>query len=290
MNSYLHKLKEISIDNKYFKIYSSIINKNYFNSNSGKSKLNYAEKHHIFPSCICTEYEKKDNENIVMLTAKEHFIVHRLLTKFITEKKILNKMHFAVFCMTRKDKKQERYKTTSRTYEYLKANISIAKKGNPAPNKGIPMKEEQKEKLRKPKSEECKKKISESKKGKKITPEQSRNKSIRSMGEGNGFYGKKHSNETKAHLSKVKTGSKMSFRSEEHKKKLSLVLSGRKISDEEKEKRKNTQLRGEAHQFFGGLPDHMFIVCQYCEKRISKSMHTRWHGEKCKFKNHTDQT
>lgn len=290
MKQYLSKLSLISEPNKYYKIYCDLINRNYYISKNFKSKLDYKENHHIYPSCICSDIEKKDKENIVSLTAKEHFIAHRLLTKFILDKTLLDKMHFAVFCMTRNDNKQQRYSINSRTYETLKKNISAIRLGKEPSNKGKSMSENQKEKLRKPKSEECKRKISESKKGKKITPEQSKEKSLRSLGKGNNFYGKNHTIETRKHLSEIKTGSKLSFRTEEHKKNLSKALKGRKISDLEKEKRKNTQLRGEDHQFFGGLPDHMFIVCHYCEKRISKSMHTRWHGEKCKFKNHTDQT
>lgn len=28
------------------------------------------------------------------------------------------------------------------------------------------------------------------------------------------------------------------------------------------------------------------IICKYCQQSLTTSMHTRWHGEKCKYKNH----
>lgn len=57
----------------YKKIYINIINK------AKNRELNdYVEKHHIIPKCV----GGPDNEeNIVKLTAKEHYLVHKLLVK-----------------------------------------------------------------------------------------------------------------------------------------------------------------------------------------------------------------
>ena len=274
---YLEKLSLLSENNKYFRIYCELINR------SSRQKDAYVEKHHIFPSCICSSYEKTDKNNIAYLSPREHFIVHRLLTKFIKCKQLKSKMHFAAFCMTRSNKSQERYKTNSRTYSILKENMSKSRKGISPSNKGIPMPEEQKDKLRKPKSEETKRKISESKTGKKHL-----NPSLKSReGFNNNFYGKTHTEETRKLLSDIKTGSKLKFRTDEHKKNISKALSGRRLTEEEKETRKLTYCKGEDHPFYGGLPDHMKITCEHCSKIISKSMYTRWHGPKCKLKSHT---
>ena len=62
------------INNKYKSWYNSIIQKA-----NNRTISTYKEKHHILPRCL----GGKDNqENLVELTAREHFIVHMLLCKF----------------------------------------------------------------------------------------------------------------------------------------------------------------------------------------------------------------
>lgn len=56
----------------YEKIYNQIIERAKL-SNRIKSKENYFEKHHIIPKCLGGDNEK---ENLVLLTAREHFICH----------------------------------------------------------------------------------------------------------------------------------------------------------------------------------------------------------------------
>jgi hypothetical protein len=53
------------------------------------------------------------------------------------------------------------------------------------------------------------------------------------VGKGNGFYGKRHTIETKLKMSKIRTGKIMT---EETKQKLSIVLTGKKRTDETKQK------------------------------------------------------
>jgi hypothetical protein len=287
MNIYLEKLRSFSDENKYFKIYCSIIERSkslYESKKDANNKLGYTEAHHIFPSAFCAEHEIKDANNISHLTAKEHYIVHRLLTKFMLTAEMKNKMIFAVWNMTRKSSNQKRHQVSSRTYNIVKQNMAEAKKGQPAHNKGIPLSEEHKEKLRYVRSEETKRKISKAKKG---VPKSEKCKSHLSKinaGENNPFFGKKHSEEIRKQLSLAKTGCKLPERTEEHRQKLSNSLKGRKISEEEKEKRKETYVRGANHPFYGGLPDNMKTVCKHCGITVSKGLHTRWHGEKCKSK------
>ena len=63
---------------KYTKVYNNLIKKGKLRK-LDKSKLNfYTEKHHIIPSCIGGN---DDSDNLVLLTAREHFIAHWLLAK-----------------------------------------------------------------------------------------------------------------------------------------------------------------------------------------------------------------
>ena len=144
----------------------------------------YKERHHIIPRCI---NGSDDTENIVELTAKEHYLAHRLLTEiYPTNPKI--KYAFWMMCSMKTDS-QKRYEISARSYEYSKKliayrseetrkkisnslkdsykngsrsrwnigkkmppefgeAISKAKKGMVGTNTGIPMSEEQKEKIR----------------------------------------------------------------------------------------------------------------------------------------------
>jgi hypothetical protein len=77
-------------------------------------------------------------------------------------------------------------------------------------NKGLKMSEKQKEKLRKPKSEECKKKISNAKKGKHLSENHKKQISLGLTGELNPFYGKQHTIQTKQKISNANKGRKFS--------------------------------------------------------------------------------
>jgi hypothetical protein len=59
-----------------------------------RSKLEgYSEKHHILPKCMGGSDLKS---NLVYLTAKEHFIVHALLSRIYPDN---NKLQFAFYLM-----------------------------------------------------------------------------------------------------------------------------------------------------------------------------------------------
>jgi hypothetical protein len=100
-------------NNKYTKWYNNII------FNRRQNPLNnsvYQEKHHIIPKSLGGSNKK---ENIVSLTAREHFICHRLLVK-MTEGKNKAKMSYAIrTMMNRENPYQKRYKVTSKTYELI---------------------------------------------------------------------------------------------------------------------------------------------------------------------------
>lgn len=69
----------ININMNYKLIYNKIIHKAKL-ENRIKSPLNYYEKHHIIPKSIGGNNTK---DNIILLNAREHFLCHWLLWKFV---------------------------------------------------------------------------------------------------------------------------------------------------------------------------------------------------------------
>lgn len=67
----------IFIDNKYTKWYYAIIQ----NANQRVGNTDYIEKHHIIPRSLGGN---NNTENLVKLTAREHFVCHLLLTKMVS--------------------------------------------------------------------------------------------------------------------------------------------------------------------------------------------------------------
>jgi hypothetical protein len=99
----------------YQKIYNQIIERAKIRQLS-----NYKEKHHIIPKCIGGLDIK---ENIVELTAKEHFICHMLLCEIYPKE---NKLKHALFLMAigKQKIKEKTYIINSRLYERLKIDYS----------------------------------------------------------------------------------------------------------------------------------------------------------------------
>jgi hypothetical protein len=128
------------LQNKYTRIYNLIVER-------AKHRIldSYYEKHHIIPQSLGGTNEK---ENIVHLTAREHFICHLLLTR-MTNGTNRSKMYQAAWMMASCfGKNQERYKINNRLYEKLKIEMSSIKKSMTTWNKGITPKDETRLKLR----------------------------------------------------------------------------------------------------------------------------------------------
>lgn len=107
------------IENKYKKWYMSIVESARTRDISG-----YVEKHHIIPKSL----GGKDNkENLVSLTAREHFVCHLLLTKFTTGED-LHLMRFALGKFVQNSSLQQR-KFNSWEYSKVRESISIARTG-----------------------------------------------------------------------------------------------------------------------------------------------------------------
>lgn len=111
----------LSEDNKYFKWYWNICNRA---KERILSEEMYVEKHHIYPKSIFG-----DNNYIVKLTAREHYIVHKLLwwglrTKYGYENYLTRKMVYAFTCMTLESTFQNRINHNSKDYEFLRLALS----------------------------------------------------------------------------------------------------------------------------------------------------------------------
>lgn len=128
------------IENKYTKWYYSIINRA-----SSRNLSEYCERHHIIPKSLGG---KDDDDNIISLTAREHFVCHRLLVK-MTSGSDKSKMSQAAWMMVVVGKGQTRYKVNNRTYEKLRLEMSKVKKSMSTWNKGITPKDITRERLRK---------------------------------------------------------------------------------------------------------------------------------------------
>jgi len=95
-------IEELSLENKYFRIWVSIIKnakKRACDKIEAKNKIGYVEGHHIVPKSFDLGGET-DPENIVYLSAKEHILIHRLMCKFVQNEykvKSLRAFHCMVF-------------------------------------------------------------------------------------------------------------------------------------------------------------------------------------------------
>lgn len=108
------------INTHYWNRYKKFIN---YIFSLGKRSLNYTEHHHIIPRCINVSlYTNPDN--IISLTAREHFIAHKMLSYcFLDHTVEYNKLMYAFNAMSNlKMKYHERddINITSREYEKLK--------------------------------------------------------------------------------------------------------------------------------------------------------------------------
>jgi len=165
----------------YQKIYNQIIERAQIRQLEG-----YSEKHHIIPKCLGGNNKK---ENLVKLTAREHFLCHWLLFRIYQANQGLAYSFWIMSNRYLKDKKQ-----SSRSYQEAKEAFSKLRKGQKHS-------EMAKEKLRNNKERGMK--ISISLKGSKRTELTKNNQSLARLG-------KKESLETRQRKSKTLTGMKKS--------------------------------------------------------------------------------
>jgi len=109
----------------------------------------YYESHHIIPTCLGGDGSVKQwatHENIVLLTAREHFLCHWLLHEMYPDNYKLARA-FNLMCKL-ENPKQLRYRPSSRIVEYAKEVDRKTRVGNTGFWKGKKLSEETKEKIR----------------------------------------------------------------------------------------------------------------------------------------------
>jgi hypothetical protein len=108
----------------YIKIYNKIIERAKY-----RVLEEYKEKHHIVPKCLGGN---NNEENIVELTAREHFLCHILLCEIYPNNRDL---WYALFLMSinKNKRKGQKYKVTSREYERIKTEWNKHSKGRKKP-------------------------------------------------------------------------------------------------------------------------------------------------------------
>lgn len=272
------------IESKYRHWYYKIIERATQRANrrlSANQILGYSERHHIIPKCMGGGNNK---ENLVYLSAREHFICHLLLIRFV-EKEYIRKMKFALGKFIQNCKLQDR-KFTSRQYDIIRKSISEARtgfrhteetikkiseghKGQIPWNKGLSLPsitEEHKEILSLlyksrtfeerfgEKSEDIKRKISESK-----------------IGKSSGMLGKIHSDETKDKMKKSKPDG--------FGEKVSKSRIGMQFSEEHMENLKKANIENGLKR--RGIR-RIKLVCPHCGKEGGNSQMKRYHFDKCK--------
>lgn len=79
-----------------------------------KSSEEYFEEHHIFPRSLFPEY-KRNKHNLVLLTAREHYLAHKLLCKIWPSRS----MYAAIWQMSMRSRKADsQYKKVVSAHEY----------------------------------------------------------------------------------------------------------------------------------------------------------------------------
>lgn len=202
----------------YKKHYNNLINTRKELSRSKKDDI--FEKHHILPKCLGGSDEKT---NLILLTPKEHFIAHLLLTQMY-EGKIKAKMCYAFMIMCTVNQKQSR-KISSSQYDLAKKLISENCRGVNASFYGKKLSKETKENISKRMKgdKNPSRKFGAWNKGLKTGPQSEETKQKRA----DSIRGQKRSKESKK---KMSLSAKGKIKSEIHKKNLSSSADKQKLS------------------------------------------------------------
>lgn len=228
----------------YSKIYNSLI---LSAAETPPGKGEYTETHHIIPRCLGGD---DSSENLVKLTARQHFLAHWLLYKMYRT----SALAFAWHGMCRVSQGQEERTISSHMYQYAKRARSDVMR-------------------------------------------------ISSIGAGNNFYGKTHTSEAKAKMSKAHTGKVYKTdaqiqewvesvarkpKTDDHKSKIGRPGLGVLQNIHTKE---IIRVPLSDERFSSGdwvnprvLTPERKMKCLYCDVATTGSNLKRWHNENCKGK------
>ena len=224
----------------YQRIYDQIIENRKINKLEG-----YKENHHIIPRSLGGT---NDTDNIVKLTAREHFICHVLPTKFTTGTD-RHKMLYAANMMSQISRDyQSRYIPKSKIYEMLKKEFGQMHSTRLA---GKQLTVEHRNKIsqslkgRVSTPETIQKRVAKNT-GKKRTPEQKERMSLAQKGKNPTQYTVEQKIDISKKISKALKGKP---KSKEHKQKLSDYFTGRSTGKRsEATKQKMRKPKSEAHR------------------------------------------
>ena len=245
--------------NKYNNWYNNITKNAKTRTVSG-----YTERHHIIPRSLGGA---DTEDNLVNLTAREHFICHWLLVK-IYSGKARAKMIYALNGMKRNGQYTQRYETkiTSRVYENLRKEFSIVHsatmKGRPAHNKGVPASVAQIEKNKK--------------------AAEGRVMSAESIAKGVAKRkGQKRTTEQKENISKSLKGKVRGPMSDQQKEAISKGTKGKA-----KPKTQGVAISATVAKLLaeGKHYTQTKLQCPHCPVRASKARYNAFHGNNCKHK------
>lgn len=238
----------------YKKIYNDFIS-----DRLNKQEINgYYEVHHIVPKSYGGS---DDSENLIKLTAKDHFFAHELLAKIYKGKMIfaLNMM-----CRTREVTHKSKH-----IYEIFKKQISeeISKV-----NKNKIVRQETRDKLSKifkgRKHSEERKEINRQSQIGKTMPDEVKEKISKAL---------KGRKKPEGHGAKIAEINRNRVFTEEHRRNISESLKGKKIPEERIK-------RGiETRKARGFVPQRV-VECPYCKKNGGIVNMHRYHFENCKLK------
>jgi hypothetical protein len=180
----------------YQKIHDQIINRVKL-ENRKKGTSVYYERHHIIPKCIGGT---NDKENLVLLTAREHFIIHKLLCEIYPDNNKLFLAYRMMAIMKSTDHIRE-YKISSREFARIRLqSINLIQQSiSKNPDWG-------KWNSGKVRSNEYKQHLSNINKGNRPSLESRKKNSDAHKGEQNHFFGKTHTLESKKKMSEAKKG------------------------------------------------------------------------------------
>lgn len=259
----------------YQKIYNEII-ENAISQNRLKNEFVYYERHHIVPQSLGGSNSK---ENLVLLTAKEHFICHLLLVKIYSclDKTSYIKMCRAFNMMASSNNKHKRY-INSRLFALFKekmyGNGGILTKEN-SPFWGKTHSDEEKQRIKRRQTE------NNSMKGKQpwnFGKTKDNNEILKTTGEKISKTKQKTgtviSKEHRIKLSNALKGKKKQPFTEEHKNNISNAIKGKSVSRETaiKISEKTKGIKKEK------------IQCPHCKKIGGNGSMGRWHFDNCKEK------
>jgi len=291
----------------YEKIYLALIS-NAKSLQENRNDEQYYERHHIIPRSM---NGSNTNDNLIILTAKEHFVAHHLLWRMYKNTEFRFKMAKAFLCMTRNSNGQERY-YSARGYEEAKKAHSIVMKlwmeeGNhPKGMKGKKHSEETKQRISENTKLACKNRgllkpvYKFSKDGNLLNKYDSMSdgaiavngnaSNIKYTCEGKfkTAYGFRWSySPNKCEMKSLKR--KEHYHTEEHKKDMSDKISGTIVVKDNRGY--NFRISVNDPRYKSGELISAVVgtkkptkQCEWCKKIISTTNYTRWHGKQCKHK------